>query len=35
MPSQLPAVHKPTLLTVLIIVVVLFIAYHFLFRKGR
>lgn len=35
MAVSMPTVHKPTILTVLVIVVVMFVAYHFLFKKGR
>lgn len=31
----MPAVHKPTLLTAVVIIIVLFIAYHFLAGKVR
>lgn len=30
---QMPSVHKPTLVTVLVIVVVLFVLYHFFAKK--
>lgn len=30
---QLPSVHKPTLVTVLVIVVVLFVLYHFFAKR--
>jgi hypothetical protein len=32
---NMPQVHKPTLLTAVVIIVVLFIAYHFLAGRKR